>query len=350
MTSEAEILIRREGAAGVMILNRPKALNALTHDMVRQISAALTQWERDPAVTRVVIKGAGERAFCAGGDIRVVHDLGRAGRHAEALEFWRDEYVMNRQIKRYPKPYIALIDGIVMGGGVGVSLHGSHRVAGERYNFAMPEVGIGFFPDVGGTYALPRLPFHSGSYLALTGQRIGRADAIALGLATHAVAGSDFAALEAELIAGGPVDATLARFAAPAEPAPILEHRDEIAQIFALETVPAVLAALERLAPTSAYARATLATIRAKSPTSVALALEQMLRGVSLSFEDAMTLEMRIVTRIIHGEDFYEGVRAAILDKDQAPRWQPDRLEAIDPAAIQRYFAPLPDDLTFPAA
>lgn len=347
MTTEPEILVRREGQAGLLILNRPKALNALTHGMVKEIDKALIAWAADPAVTRVIIKGAGERAFCAGGDIRVVHDLGRAGKHAEALEFWREEYIMNRRIKRFPKPYIALIDGIVMGGGVGVSLHGSHRVAGDRFNFAMPEVGIGFFPDVGATYALPRLPFHAGSYLAITGQRIGRGDAMALGLATHGVASADFAAVEAELIAGAPVDATLARFASPTEEAPLLAHQAMIDRAFSHDTVAEVFASLEAEATGNDFARKTLATMAAKSPMSMALSLEQMRRGRHLNFEDAMTLEMRIVSRIVHGEEFYEGVRAVIIDKDQQPKWTPASISAIDPAEVQRYFAPLPNDLTF---
>ena len=161
--AEAELLCERRGAAGLVTLNRPQALNALTHAMVLELSRALDAWADDPAVTRIVVTGAGERAFCAGGDIRHLYDLGKAGRHEEALRFWRDEYPLNVRIKRYPKPYVALIDGIVMGGGVGISLHGSHRVAGDRYQFAMPEVGIGFFPDVGATYALPRLPGATGT-------------------------------------------------------------------------------------------------------------------------------------------------------------------------------------------
>jgi enoyl-CoA hydratase len=349
LSEEAEILIGREGAAGLIVLNRPKALNALTHPMVKAIDAALVDWAADDRITRVLIKGAGERAFCAGGDIRVVHDLGRAGRQDEALAFWRDEYVMNRRIKRFPKPYIALIDGIVMGGGVGVSLHGSHRVAGERYSFAMPEVGIGFFPDVGATYALPRLPFHAGSYLAITGQRIGRGDALALGLATHAVASGDMAALEAELLAGAPVEATLARHGVAPDPAPLLAHRELIERAFGHDSVTEAMSVLAAAGADNAFAAATLKQMAAKSPTSMLLALEQMRRGASLDFEAAMSLEMRIVSHVVHGEEFYEGVRALIIDKDQTPRWQPASVEAVDPAAIQRYFAPIDNELVFTA-
>src|SRR5262249_16777110 len=185
VVSEAEILLERRGAAGIITLNRPKALNAVTHAMVLALRKQLDRWADDAAITRVVITGAGERAFSAGGDIRVLYELGKAGRYGDALQFWRDEYPLNTVIKKYRKPYVALIDGIAMGGGIGVSVHGSHRVAGDRFSFAMPEVGIGFFPDVGATWFLPRMPCELGTYCALTGERFGIADALAGGIATH---------------------------------------------------------------------------------------------------------------------------------------------------------------------
>src|SRR3979411_1974998 len=186
MTSEnAEILFERRGAAGIVILNRPKALNAVTNDMLRALLRQLAEWQHDGAVTRVIVTAAGERAFSAGGDIRALYELGRAGRQVEALTFWAEEYPLNAMIKRYPKPYVALIDGIVMGGGVGVSVHGSHRVAGDKFLFAMPEVGIGFFPDVGATWFLPRVPGELGTYCAVTGERLKSADGIATGVATQ---------------------------------------------------------------------------------------------------------------------------------------------------------------------
>src|SRR4051795_2841198 len=239
--AEAELLCERRGVAGLVTLNRPQALNALTHGMVLELSRALDEWADDPAVTRVVVTGAGERAFCAGGDIRRLYDLGRAGRQDEALGFWREEYALNVRIKRYPKPYVALIDGIVMGGGVGVSLHGSHRVASDRYVFAMPEVGIGFFPDVGATYALPRLPGRMGLYLALTGERARAADALALGLATHAIPSSAFDDVRAVLTAGEPVDAVLASAARGPGEAFLGRERDIVDSCFAGESVEAVL-------------------------------------------------------------------------------------------------------------
>lgn len=350
MGGEAEILCERRGVAGVVTLNRPHALNAITHGMVLEMRRALDEWVADPAVTRVVVAAAGERAFSAGGDIRHLYDLGREGRHEEALRFWRDEYPLNVAIKRFPKPYVSLIDGIVMGGGVGVSLHGSHRVAGERYQFAMPEVGIGFFPDVGATYALPRLPGETGTYLALTGERVRTADALALGLATHAVPSAAFAEIRDALIAGEPVDATLARFARDPGEAPLAPERALIDRCFSATSVPAILSRLDEAATqSSAFATKAAATIRTKSPTSLVIALEQMRRGRKLEFEDAMRTEFRIVSRIVKGADFYEGVRAAIIDKDGAPRWRPATLDAIGPEVVARHFADLgPAELELP--
>lgn len=340
--SEPEIICETRGAAGVVTLNRPKALNALTLAMVRDLARALDAWEADPAVTRIVVTGAGGRAFCAGGDIRQLYEAGRAGRHAEALTFWREEYLLNIRIKRYAKPYLSLIDGIVMGGGVGLSLHGSHIVAGERYLFAMPEVGIGFFPDVGATYALPRLPGATGAYLAMTGARIGPDDAAALGLATHRVGSDGIAALPDRLAAGDPVDEVLASLATPAGAGPAQRERPTIDACFAAESVASVLDRLDAAAHDgSAFAGETAATIRTKSPTSVALAFAQMRRGRDLGFEDAMAIEFRIVSRILDGHDFYEGVRATIIDKDGKPDWRPPTLGEVGEASIEAYFADL---------
>ncbi|WP_332685147.1 enoyl-CoA hydratase/isomerase family protein [Bosea sp. (in: a-proteobacteria)] len=342
MTQDQEIICETRGAAGCVRLNRPKALNALSHGMVRELARALDAWERDPAVTRIVLTAAGEKAFCAGGDIRALHDLGKAGRQDEMLAFWREEYILNARIQAYPKPYVALIDGIVMGGGVGISLHGRYRVAGERYLFAMPEVGIGFFPDVGATYALPRLPDAAGVYLALTGARVGQADALALGLASHAVASARMAELAEALTGNEPVDATLAAFAQPPGPCRLAADRQAIAAAFGAPTLAGILSQLEAgAAAGEAFATKALATLRAKSPTSVAIAFEQMARGARLDFAEAMALEFRIVSRVAHGHDFYEGVRAVVIDKDQAPIWQPASIEALDPAAIEAHFAPL---------
>jgi enoyl-CoA hydratase len=342
MDESMEVICEKRGEAGVITLNRPRALNALTLPMVRGMRRALDAWATDPAVTRVLVQGAGEKAFCAGGDIRRLTELLQAGERDEALAFWREEYQLNIVIKRYPKPYISLLDGIVMGGGVGVSLHGSHRVAGDRFLFAMPEVGIGFFPDVGATYALPRLPGSTGMYLALTGDRVKRADAVMLGLCTHSVSSETMDALRQALIDGEPVGQALSKASADPGPAPLEQVRAVIDRCFSAKSVPAILQSLDDAAAEgSDFAAKTVAGMRAKSPTSMSLAFEQMRRGASLDFEEAMKTEFRIVSRIGDGKDFYEGVRAVLIDKDNQPRWQPASLDALDPAVIDGYFASL---------
>lgn len=345
MNAESEILFERRGAAGIVTLNRPQALNAVTHGMVKALAAQLGAWAHDSAVRRVIVTAAGGRAFSAGGDIRALHELGRSGRHDRALQFWREEYTLNTLIKRYPKPYIALIDGIVMGGGVGVSVHGSHRVAGERFQFAMPEVGIGFFPDVGATWFLPRMPGETGTYCALTGERLKPADAIAAGLATHYVPAARWGDLIEALAGTTTVDAVLATFAEVPAPGSLGQRLGPINLLFARSRVEDILYALDRESETrgvnAGFAGATAAVIRSKSPTSLKIALEQVRRGKHLSFTDCMRTEFRIVSRIVRAHDFYEGVRAAIIDKDQKPIWRPDTLPAVDDGELGRYFAPL---------
>jgi enoyl-CoA hydratase len=315
---------------------------------VRAMRKSLDAWAEDPAVTRVVVQGSGERAFCAGGDIRRLYDLGCAGRHAEALTFWREEYQLDARIQRSPKPYVSLIDGIVMGGGVGVSLHGSHRVAGDRYVFAMPEVGIGFFPDVGASYALPRLPGRTGTFIALTGERLRTADGVALGLATAAVPSDRISDLRDALIADEPVDATISAFAQNPGPAPLETNRSVIDDWFGGATLQEILRRLDQAAGSSDLARNVAESIRTKSPTSLAIALEQMQRGAALEFAEAMRMEFRIVSRIAYGHDFYEGVRATLIDKGARPHWTPATIEAVGPAAIAAYFAPLDAELEVP--
>ena len=345
--SESEILFERLGAAGVITLNRPKALNAVTYGMVRALRAQLEAWAADENVTRVVITAAGERAFSAGGDIRALYELGRAGKKEAMLQFWRDEYPLNAYIKNYPKPYIALIDGIVMGGGVGISVHGSHRIAGDRFSFAMPEVGIGFFPDVGATFFLPRMPGELGTYCALTGERFGADDAIVAGVATHRVATGRFPDLLEALCGNGPLDAAIAAVARPAEQGAIAAQRQRIERLFAGDSVEAILARLN--AEADDWARKTAAIIRTKSPLSLKIALAQVRRGRHLDFAACMRTEFRIVSRIIEGHDFYEGVRAVIVDKDNQPRWRPPGLAEVDAAQVEAHFAPRPgDELSLP--
>lgn len=342
MDGDAEVICEKQGRAGVITLNRPRALNALTLAMVRGMRQALDVWAHDPEVTRIVVQGAGEKAFCAGGDIRRLTELLQTGEREEALAFWREEYQLNALIKRYPKPYISFIDGIVMGGGVGVSLHGSHRVAGERYLFAMPEVGIGFFPDVGATYALPRLPGQTGMYLALTGERVKQADALMLGLVTHAVSSDAVEPLRRALIAGEAVEDVLAKRAIDPGPAPLSRERAVIDSCFEAASVAAILQRLDEAADKgSEFAAGTAEGMRAKSPTSLCLAFEQVRRGASLDFEEAMRTEFRIVSRIGEGRDFFEGVRAVLIDKDNRPRWEPASLDAVKREAIEHYFASL---------
>ena len=348
--SEPDIVCEKRGAAGFVLLNRPKALNALNHAMVEGLSAALDAWEDDASVERVVISGAGDRAFCAGGDIRLMHDLGKAGDHAGQLKFWREEYILNQKIARYPKPYVALIDGFDMGGGVGVSIHGSHRIAGDKLMFAMPEVSIGFFPDVGATYFLPRLPGRVGTWLALTGARIGAGDACAFGLATTYVPSARFSELVSALEAAGDTDAIIAGFSASAPTARFANERNIIDECFGQPDVAGILTGLAAAsAGGNAFASETLASLSGKSPTSVALGLRQMQMGAALDIDEALCVEYRIVSRICRGHDFYEGVRAVIIDKDNSPHWRPARHEELDTAVIESHFASLgADELVFP--
>ncbi|KRE17438.1 3-hydroxyisobutyryl-CoA hydrolase [Bosea sp. Root381] len=342
MSQDAEIICELRGAAGVVLLDRPKALNALSLGMVRELARALDAWEHDPRVERVVVMSTSEKAFCAGGDIRALHDLGKAGRHDEMLAFWREEYVLNARIRNYPKPYVALIDGIVMGGGVGISLHGGYRIAGDRFLFAMPEVSIGFFPDVGATYALPRLPDAAGTYLALTGDRVGTADALSIGLATHAVPSARMPELADALTRREALDEILAGFSHDPGAPKLSAARATIAECFGAGSLPELLARLDAAASAgSGFADKVRRTLATKSPTSVAIAFEQMKRGARMDFAEAMRTEFRIVSRVIEGHDFYEGVRAVVVDKDQAPQWRPASIDALDPAAIAAYFAPL---------
>ncbi len=353
MSSEAEILFERRGAAGLVTLNRPKALNAVTHHMVRELARQLDAWAQDEAITRVVVTAAGDRAFSAGGDLRQVTAGGMQGPHEQALQFWRDEYRLNAQIKRFRKPYIALIDGIVMGGGVGVSVHGSHRVAGDRFLFAMPEVGIGFFPDVGATYFLPRLPGEIGAYCALTGERLKTADGVGTGVASHHVPSKQFPELIDGLCGTISVDAILGAFSAPAGDGPLLARRSVIDRIFAGDRVETILERLDNEAGSesadSQWARSTAVTMRTKSPTSLRIALAQMRRGRGWTFEECMQAEYRIVSRIIREPDFHEGVRAVIVDKDNNPKWRPATLAEVGDATVAAHFALLgADELVLP--
>ena len=336
---DMDIRFDLHGPLAIVTLDRPQALNALTLDMAEQLDRRLVEWASDPAIAVVAIRSAGGRAFCAGGDIRALYEAGRRG-DPYASEFYRTEYRLNHRIKTFGKPYVALLDGITMGGGVGISIHGSHRVVTERCQFAMPETGIGFFPDVGGTWFLPRCPGALGTYLALTGARLGAADMLYCGLATHYV--EDVAALPRilERAARESVGVLLERHARDPGPAPLAQHRPVIDRCFAAETVEGVLERLEDEG--TPWARETASVLRRKSPTSLKVTMRQLQVGATLdSFAAVMRMEFRLAWHFMRSADFYEGVRAAVIDKDQVPRWQPPSPKEVSDEVVARYFEPL---------
>ncbi|MEV0675352.1 enoyl-CoA hydratase/isomerase family protein [Actinosynnema sp. NPDC050436] len=321
-----DVLIRVEGRLGRITLNRPKALNALDHAMVRAIDAALVEWADDDGVRAVVVDGAGERGLCAGGDIRPIHDDARGG-GTGTLAFWADEYRMNARIARFPKPYTALMDGVVMGGGVGVSAHGSVRVVTERTKLAMPEVGIGLVPDVGGTYLLSRAPGELGTYAALTGAVLDAADAVHCGLADLVVPAERLDALRR----GEPA----AEHAVPAGTSRLAAQRSWIDACFSVDTVEEVL---RRLAEHGEDA--TAKEIRAKSPTSLKVTLAALRRAKALpDLESVLEQEYRVSAACLRGHDLAEGIRAQIIDKDRNPQWRPATLSAVDEELVAAHFA-----------
>ncbi len=341
--AEAEVLFERKGALGYILLNRPKALNALTLNMCELMTARLKAWATDDSVKAVVIRGAGEKAFCAGGDVVRLYEDGKAGR-PYPTQFWATEYRLNTLIKRYPKPYIALVDGIVMGGGVGVSVHGGYRVATDRTMFAMPETGIGLFPDVGGGYFLPRLSGSAGMYLGLTGKRLKGADCVALGLAEALIPHDRLADLEAKLASDAVSDLDemsylIGQFADPVKNAPISADRTSISRHFDLGSVEAIMASLA--GDSGEWAVEQLKVLKGKSPTSMKVTFRQIREGTALKFEDCMKMEWRMANRCAAGHDFYEGVRALLIDKDNTPRWSPATLAEVTDADVAAYFAPL---------
>ncbi|KPF73289.1 hypothetical protein IP88_09475 [alpha proteobacterium AAP81b] len=340
-----EVLIERRGRALWLVLNRPQALNALNRPMAIAIHRALAGVAGDPDISHVVIEGAGERAFCAGGDVAL---LAREGRQDRALYegFFHDEYRMNQAIARAELPWVALLDGVTMGGGVGLSIHGRFRVATARTLFAMPETGIGLIPDVGGTHALPRLGGEIGTWAALTGARLGPADCVYAGIATHFVPVERLPVLR-DLLASGEESAEeiLRALDAPPGEAPLEALRDGIDFHFAHDSVEAILASLDE---GDDWAQAQAATIRRMSPTSCKLTLAGLRAGRGATIEQALVNEYRMVCAIRGGHDFFEGVRAQLLDKDRNPKWSPATLEAVTDADVARHFeAPESGDLTF---
>ncbi len=343
MTSD--VYFTRAGHLARIVLDRPKALNALTLEMIREIAPRMSAWAKDPAIACVAITGEGGKAFCAGGDVRGLYDAKQRDPEAAVLrDFFWNEYRLNRAIHRFPKPYVAILDGITMGGGVGLSVNGRFRVATEKTLFAMPETAIGLFPDVGGSHFLSRAPGELGAYLALSSQRIRAADMLYCGFATHYVPSADVPALLAALETERAAD-VLKRFVRDAGPAPLAAHRATIDRCFAFDSVEAILDALAREPGDWAHElRAGLAT---KSPTAMKVSLREIREGKRLVFEDCMKMEFRLSQACMHGHDFFEGVRAVLVDKDNAPRWQPASLDAVDAALVERHFAPLANELVF---
>ena len=349
VAEQEDILYERRGRAGVITLNRPEALNAVTFDMVRRLDAILDEAERDPAVSRVVIRAEGDRAFSAGGDIRALFDWGREGR-PELFRFFREEYRLNARIKRFPKPYVAVIHGLVMGGGAGVSLHGSHRLVTERVLFAMPEVGIGFVPDIGGSHFLSRMPGRTGLYLALTGTRIGAADMLWSGLATHGIAHESRDEVVEALTESVSVEETLDGFGADPGPSRLASEQEAIDLLFSRGTVEEILEGLEQEEGISDdFARSAAAAMRAHCPMSLKAAQRLLELGAGEPLETCLVNEFRVVSRMVQRPDFYEGVRAAVIDKDRNPHWRPSRLEEVSDAELDTLFMTSPlGDVSFP--
>jgi enoyl-CoA hydratase len=362
-TVSGDIVFGREGGLATVTLNRPRALNAFTLEMYRRLDPMLRAWEEDAEVRAVLVRGAGERAFCAGGDVRAIYEAGRgiSGPRNLTSVFFREEYELIRRVHRYPKPYLAVIDGVTMGGGAGVSVNGAYRIATEKTLLAMPETGIGLFPDVGATRFLNLCPGHIGRYLGLTGARLGPADALYCGFATHFVPRgrvSEFVAALAGLVwrdgaEQEQIGDVLGSFQGdPGEP-PLIARRAAIDRCFAAETMEKILEALAREAvsggPDGEWAAETRASLLTKSPTSLKVTLRQLIVGRGYDLEQALALEYRLTQHFMAGHDFYEGIRAVLVDKDQTPRWRPPSLAEVGNAEVETYFEQLgPAELTFP--
>jgi enoyl-CoA hydratase len=333
--AEGTIMARHDGRVGRIILNRPQALNALTLPMIRGCAKVLRQWQDEPHVHAVVIEGAGERAFCAGGDVRALRQFELDGEHHKAETFFREEYELNLMIATYPKPYIALIDGICMGGGIGVSVHAPYRVATEHAAFAMPETAIGFFPDIGATFFLPRLPGELGTYLGLTGTRMQGSDAVHAGLATHFVPRSGLQALSQALAADGP--GALGSHVTTLHAFSLAAQRTAIDQCFGAASVGEIVQRLEALG--EEWSNKALGMLRTVSPSALCWTLEALRRGANLTLPQCQAAELALTRTTMRHPDFAEGVRAMVVDKDRKPNWRPGRIEEVDPAVIAGMFA-----------
>jgi len=338
-----DIRFEIRGRIGRVTLNRPRAINALTHDMVSRLQAALVSWAQDDTVAAVLIVGEGERGLCAGGDIVALYRDAVAGDDTEAAAYWRDEYVLNGYIARYPKPYIAIMDGIVLGGGIGVSAHGSHRIVTERSRLGMPETGIGFVPDVGGTWLLSHAPGELGTLLALTAGSMAAADAIALGFADAFVRSADLpellSALEAEALDATSLDAVIGRFATDPGPVDLAAQRDWADDAFTGADLQEIIAQVRASGEVGATVADALA---GKSPTAMSVALAALRRVAGMrTIEEALDQEYRVSLRAFAAPDFAEGVRAQVIDKDRDPHWRPARVDDVNPADVAAYFVSL---------
>jgi enoyl-CoA hydratase len=344
MGESEEILTRVDDGVGFVILNRPKAINSLTQHMVNTLSAVLTRWEKDDAVRAVVLSGAGERGMCAGGDVVMIYHSARAD-GVDARRFWRDEYLLNAQIGRFPKPYVSLMDGIVMGGGVGVGGHANTRVVTDMTKMAMPEVGIGFIPDVGGTYLLSRAPGAIGLHAALTGAPFSGADAIALGFADYYVPHDQLDEFAGAIVADG-VERALADHTVESPPSSLVAQQDWIDECYAGDTVAEIVSALRAHHAGAAHEAADL--IASRSPIALSVTLESVRRAAKLdTLEDVLTQEYRVSCASLRSHDLVEGIRAQLIDKDRNPTWSPATLDAVRAADVEAYFVPVDDDLKF---
>lgn len=352
VVTEPDLIVRREGSAGIIRLNRPKAINAMTLEMSLGIDAALDRFEADPAIALVLLEGAGERGLCAGGDIRGLYESSLAGGDLGKI-FWRQEYIMNARIAKFPKPYVVFMDGLVMGGGVGLSAHGSHRVVTERTKLAMPEVGLGFFPDVGGTWLLSRSPGEIGTYFGLTGQTMNGPDAIYARFADAVVPSAKWPALREALTqlrpaaASREIKAVIDGFASGETSGPVAANQPQIDRWFAHDRMQDIVAALRQ--DGSELAASTLKTLNEKSPRGMVVALKLLrLARTASSLEQCLVREYRAALQVFKSDDFREGVRAAVIDKDRNPRWSPAGIEDVTPAMIAPYFAEIgADELVF---
>ncbi|ORA07888.1 enoyl-CoA hydratase/isomerase family protein [Mycobacterium arosiense] len=343
-----EVLTEVEGSVGVITLNRPKAINSLNQPMVDALTAILSGWADDDAVRAVVLSGAGERGLCAGGDVvSIYHSARKDG--VEARRFWRDEYLLNAQIAEFAKPYVALMDGIVMGGGVGVSAHANTRVVTDTSKIAMPEVGIGFIPDVGGVYLLSRAPGGLGLHAALTGAPFSGADAIAMGFADHYVPHGDVEAFRRAVITDG-VERALDKYTVEPPASELAAQRDWIDECFSGDTVADIVAALRGhdAGPGAQAAQDAADLIATRSPIALSVTLEAVRRATHLeTLKDVLVQDYRVSSASLRSHDLVEGIRAQLIDKDRNPKWSPAQLSDVTTADVEAYFTPVDDDLSF---